>query len=368
MPIRFQCPNPECGKTISVKDEFAGRTGKCPGCQASVKVPVAVAASAEHSPPPPRPAPPKPAPPPDVVEEVEDAEEAAEADPFGSLGAEPTPKKNLRARVEAVDAEEAVEDEPDDEPEGDADAVLNRPEWLIRNDRGLFSGNTVAGLFEDHESPEPIAVVRDARKKLFGLFPVDIPFVRNRPKLEIRLGKKTGPVVLTLEEFFPRFDIPIMPKKPTRWEVRNARGKVIGSVTLSRSGPNLIKMAKGQFFQDEHNLLDARGKKVGSLAIERAAMGRPSRIVVLDTDGEEMGAFGSQAGRTLKKMKEEGTKAKFSVSVLGKGDEEWQGIIGRINPARSGDVYSKAMIFAMTVLLEVIGFDRFAATQSRAKK
>ena len=44
MPIRFTCPNKTCGKIIVVKDEFAGRIGKCPGCQTSVKVPAAMPA------------------------------------------------------------------------------------------------------------------------------------------------------------------------------------------------------------------------------------------------------------------------------------------------------------------------------------
>lgn len=35
--IHFKCPH--CGKSINVKDEGAGRTGKCPGCQGIVHVP-----------------------------------------------------------------------------------------------------------------------------------------------------------------------------------------------------------------------------------------------------------------------------------------------------------------------------------------
>ena len=38
MPIRLQCT---CGKALAVKDEFAGKTVKCPGCQAGIRVPTA---------------------------------------------------------------------------------------------------------------------------------------------------------------------------------------------------------------------------------------------------------------------------------------------------------------------------------------
>lgn len=38
MPIRLQC---SCGKTLAVKDEFAGKTLKCPGCQKGIRVPAA---------------------------------------------------------------------------------------------------------------------------------------------------------------------------------------------------------------------------------------------------------------------------------------------------------------------------------------
>src|ERR1700681_1917125 len=36
MSIRVQCPN---GHTLKVKDEFAGRAGRCPHCHARVEVP-----------------------------------------------------------------------------------------------------------------------------------------------------------------------------------------------------------------------------------------------------------------------------------------------------------------------------------------
>ena len=39
MPIKFHCPNPECGRALSVSDAAAGRAGKCPGCGGSLVVP-----------------------------------------------------------------------------------------------------------------------------------------------------------------------------------------------------------------------------------------------------------------------------------------------------------------------------------------
>lgn len=45
MPITFSCTNPECPRIFSVKDDFAGRTSKCPDCGTSIIVPAAQATS-----------------------------------------------------------------------------------------------------------------------------------------------------------------------------------------------------------------------------------------------------------------------------------------------------------------------------------
>lgn len=37
--IETACPNRRCGRVIRVKAQYAGRTGKCPGCGTAVKVP-----------------------------------------------------------------------------------------------------------------------------------------------------------------------------------------------------------------------------------------------------------------------------------------------------------------------------------------
>jgi len=39
MAIQVQCPNADCGKILTVRDEFAGKIGKCPGCGGAVKIP-----------------------------------------------------------------------------------------------------------------------------------------------------------------------------------------------------------------------------------------------------------------------------------------------------------------------------------------
>jgi hypothetical protein len=49
MPIRVQCPNKSCAKSMTVKDEFAGKTGKCPACGTPVKVPAVAPVPAKET-------------------------------------------------------------------------------------------------------------------------------------------------------------------------------------------------------------------------------------------------------------------------------------------------------------------------------
>src|SRR5436190_20000453 len=44
MPIKVQCA---CGKAFAAKDELAGKTVKCPGCQQPLKIPGGAPASAK---------------------------------------------------------------------------------------------------------------------------------------------------------------------------------------------------------------------------------------------------------------------------------------------------------------------------------
>jgi hypothetical protein len=39
MTIQVRCPNSDCGKVLSVRDDFAGQTGRCPSCGATLDIP-----------------------------------------------------------------------------------------------------------------------------------------------------------------------------------------------------------------------------------------------------------------------------------------------------------------------------------------
>ena len=433
MPIRFACPNSKCGKTIVVKDEFAGRTGKCPGCANPVKIPAAmpafevveddeiippaapkkkpvivveeedaprpkkkpvivvedeapapkakkpvVVADDEDVPPPPRKKPTivvedaevvPPAPPPKkkpaVV--VEDAEVVPPPRPAKKAAVthddenEPAPPK--KGKVPAL-RKAAVPASLDDD-------VLGRSSWYVREDKGLFSGNTRAGLFESPESTVAYAVVRDATWKLFGFVNVEAVGWKPRFKFQLRRDNKDGPVLLTIERFIPKFDIPFKTPKPVRWEVRGPDDGVVGSVTLSRAGFSVIKLiTKGQFFQEEHFVLDAAGQQVGTINVERNRMGAPTYMGILDPDGVEYGTFSSQFGKVMKEdmdeVKKTGkAKVRFTVTVGGKGDEKERGIYGKVNPDRVGDPYSRVMTLAVAILLENLGYEAFMGAKSR---
>ncbi len=51
MPIQVTCTNADCAKTLRVKDELAGKTVRCPGCQQPLKIPAADAAVTGAAPP-----------------------------------------------------------------------------------------------------------------------------------------------------------------------------------------------------------------------------------------------------------------------------------------------------------------------------
>lgn len=417
MAIRFACPNPECGKPIVVKDEFAGRTGKCPGCQTAVKVPAAappppafevvdepapkprpvakpksqpvieVEVDEEPAPKPkaksgsrpaievevddePRPKPKaRPKPPSDPVIEVEDEDSPPrpKKKPAAETDDEPRPKKAWGKKPKPA----AADDEPA-EADPDAVALLARRTWLVREEEGLFSGSTLAGVFESHDSKDPLAVVRNTSRRLLGIFDSIGPF-RGRASAEVRVRDKDGPPVMRLEEFLPRFDPPFVARQPARWEVRGPDNRLVGTIALSRKGASGMKMLMGQLYQDEHLLWEADGRPAGAIVMERRNRVIPKRIVLIDTDNEEYGEIGSQAGETAAAMMEETrrtgkAKVKVSVSVMGKGDEEWKGMIGNVHPARAGDDYARTMTFALAVLIEVIGLKPFLGTKTRPSR
>jgi uncharacterized Zn finger protein (UPF0148 family) len=53
--MRFSCPS--CGKVLNVKDEYAGKKARCPGCQEALTVPYAPEAADAAAAPAPPPAP-----------------------------------------------------------------------------------------------------------------------------------------------------------------------------------------------------------------------------------------------------------------------------------------------------------------------
>ncbi|MGE3805128.1 MAG: hypothetical protein AB7K24_10690 [Gemmataceae bacterium] len=115
MPIRVKCLNPGCGKAMLVKDEMAGKKGRCPGCGGVIPIPAAEAA-AEANPfafdaPGEAPAPPaaeeppapksKPAPEPPPEEDEEEVEEK--------------PKKKKKKPVDEEEERDDEEEEEDDD-------------------------------------------------------------------------------------------------------------------------------------------------------------------------------------------------------------------------------------------------------------
>src|SRR5262245_39237664 len=76
MPISIKCPNAACRQPLKVKDEMAGKAGRCPKCQTALRIPAANGSLA--APPPPAPPAParaahtRPAPPPPPRHEDED--------------------------------------------------------------------------------------------------------------------------------------------------------------------------------------------------------------------------------------------------------------------------------------------------------
>jgi hypothetical protein len=94
MTIKFNCP--KCKKELSIKDEMAGKQGKCPGCQSMLKVPAPAAV-------------PRPAPPPqkkpveEVVAEVEEEEVVAEVEDEED---EPPRKKKKPVREDEEDEDD----------------------------------------------------------------------------------------------------------------------------------------------------------------------------------------------------------------------------------------------------------------------
>lgn len=115
--IKVRCAS--CGKTLQLPDQFAGKRGKCPGCQVMLTVPAAPTAA-----PAPAPAPAKvrkPAPPP-----VEEVEEVEEVEPEAVEEAEPEEVEEVEA-ITAKPAKKRPRPVADDDEEEVEDRVAKRP-------------------------------------------------------------------------------------------------------------------------------------------------------------------------------------------------------------------------------------------------
>lgn len=124
MAIKFNCP--KCGQELNVKDELAGKAGKCPRCKATVTVPSIVPSSPRSVPGPVR----KRA---DDVEEIEEVEEVEEVEVIDD---DDRPRKSSRTgkKKNDFDFTEEDDDEPRrkkrsrrDEEEEEDDRITRRP-------------------------------------------------------------------------------------------------------------------------------------------------------------------------------------------------------------------------------------------------
>ena len=113
--IKVRCA--KCGKTLNIPDQFAGKKGKCPGCQEMLTIPAASAEVSAVAPAPPtarKPAPPAPV---EEVEEVEEAQEVEEEEPAEEVESEEEERiadrpANRRSRPAENEEEERVARQP----------------------------------------------------------------------------------------------------------------------------------------------------------------------------------------------------------------------------------------------------------------
>lgn len=101
MPIQVKCPNAECGKVMTVKDEFAGKRGKCPGCGKPFPIPAAPKAK-------------KPA---DDEDDQDSNPYVVSETPEEKAAKEAEARKAQRKRKRRSEDDEEDEDEDDDEEE-----------------------------------------------------------------------------------------------------------------------------------------------------------------------------------------------------------------------------------------------------------
>jgi hypothetical protein len=155
MPITFRC---SCGKTLQVKDEFAGRRVKCPACSGVAVVPAAMPAFevVEDEPPAPPP-PPKSRP---VAAPVAARKATADDDAgFDVVDDEDDrPRKKVRARARDDDDED-----DDDRPRRKVKArsQVDEEERSLDNDKARYLGVDD----DEDEDDRPRKKKRKSKKK-----------------------------------------------------------------------------------------------------------------------------------------------------------------------------------------------------------
>jgi hypothetical protein len=117
MPIKFPCPH--CKQSLSIRDELAGKTGRCPRCQQTITVPAAGAAPAAEPPPEPLKAP-APARPPGAQ-----AAGAARTAPAKTAAPPPSQVPPKRAPAESKPSPDSSTPSPVDHPPAQRDPHLS---------------------------------------------------------------------------------------------------------------------------------------------------------------------------------------------------------------------------------------------------
>ena len=160
MPIQVKCANAECGKSLRVKDELAGKTIRCPGCQQPMKVPAAEVEPA-------------------LAEAVEDEEapvkpsKPAAAAVRKGTAPPPVPKAPAKAGKEAaVSAKKgAAKRQPpppddDDEPDPELEKLWEKSDMLNNHERlqvkkKMFSFWGAQFYINDPDTEEQVGVAKE---------------------------------------------------------------------------------------------------------------------------------------------------------------------------------------------------------------
>ncbi|MCI0379637.1 MAG: hypothetical protein L0215_18670, partial [Gemmataceae bacterium] len=178
MPIVVKCKNPECGRTLRVKDEHAGKTAKCPDCQQLIKIPA-------QAPSPSGRAEGRAAQPAAVV--VDEERRLPMAAPIADAPLPVALPMPVAPRADA--APERKKKRASTDRAGEGAGIFSLPSLTVRargGFKGIFSSDKVV---VDTKTDEPIGVVSNRQKRLLGLFPT------GRPQWEVRETPESEPLL-----------------------------------------------------------------------------------------------------------------------------------------------------------------------------